>query len=191
MHQVGGAEDNDDMSSLKSIGSLGLLVSLIACSPALDWRSVRIDDMALQASLPCKPERANRKVSWAGHSVDMSLVGCEARGAMWTISSLALPADMSVGEGLAQWRQITLAHLRSETGAATQPFVPPGALEVPQSARQHVQGQSPGGGALLEVDLAWFARVSSAGTLLYQTAIYAPSRDADGAETWLAGLHFE
>jgi len=178
------------MSSLKSIGSLGMLMLLLACSPALNWRSVRIDDQSLQASLPCKAERANRQVPWGEQAVDMSLVGCEARGTMWTIASVALPKNMSVGEGLAQWRQITLAHLRSDVGATGRGFVPPGALEVPQSTRLHVRGQSPDGAAL-EVDLAWFARASSGGAFLYQAAIYAPVPEAEGAETLLAGLHFE
>lgn len=190
MHQAGGAADNDDMSSLKSIWPLGVLMSLLACSPALNWRSVRIDDLSLQATLPCKAERTSRQVPWAGQAVDMNLVGCEARSAMWTIASVALPENMSVGEGLAQWRQITLAHLRSDSGVASRWFVPPGALEVPQSTRLHVRGQSPDGAAL-EVDLAWFARASSAGAFLYQAAIYSPVPDAEGAETLLAGLHFE
>lgn len=178
------------MSSLKSIWPLGVLMSLLACSPALNWRSVRIDDSSLQATLPCKPERATRQVPWAEHAVDMSLVGCEARGAMWTIASMALPQNMSVGEGLAHWRQITLAHLRSDPAAAGQSFVPMGALEVPQSTRVHVRGQTPNGAAL-EVDLAWFARASSGGAYLYQAALYASVPEADGAETLLAGLHFE
>jgi len=178
------------MSSLKSIGPLGMLMMLLACSPALNWRSVRIDDLSLQATLPCKAERANHQVPWAEQAVDMSLVGCEARGAMWTIASVALPKNMSVGEGLAQWRQITLAHLRSDAGAASRAFVPPGALEVPQSTRLHVRGQSPDGAAL-EVDLAWFARASSGGAVLYQAAVYAPAPEAEGVETLLAGLHFE
>lgn len=167
-----------------------MLMSLLACSPVLNWRSVRIDDLSLQATLPCKAERANRQVSWAEHAVDMGLVGCEARGAMWTIASVALPKNMSVGEGLAQWRQITLAHLQSDADAAGRMFVPPGALEVPQSMRLHVRGQSPDGAAL-EVDLAWFARAASGGAFLYQAAIYAPVSEAEGAETLLAGLHFE
>lgn len=178
------------MSSLKSMGPLAVLMLLLACSPALNWRSVRIDEVSLQAALPCKPDRAVRQVPWAGQSVDMNLVGCEARGAMWTVASLALPPHMSVGEGLAQWRQITLAHLRSDVGAASRLFVPPGALEVPQSTRLHVRGQSPDG-AVLEVDLAWFARASSSGAFLYQAAIYAPVPEAEGVETLLAGLHFE
>jgi len=177
------------MSSLKSIWALSLLMLLLACSPALNWRNVRIDDMSLQAGLPCKPDRAVRQVAWGGRVIDMKLVGCEARGAMWTIAAVALPQNMSVSEGLAQWRQVTLAHLRSDE-AAGQSFVPPGALEVPQSARLHVPGKSPDG-ASLEVDLAWFARVSSGGAILYQAAIYAPVREAEGVETFLSGLHFE
>ena len=178
------------MSSLKSIWPLGVLMSLLACSPALNWRSVRIDDLSLQATLPCKPERAARQVPWAEQAVDMKLVGCEERGAMWTIASMALPQNMSVGEGLAHWRQITLAHLRSDAAAASRSFVPRGALEVPQSTRVHVRGQKPDGAAL-EVDLAWFARVSSGGAYLYQAGVYAPASEAEGAETLLAGLHFE
>jgi len=63
-------------------------------------------------------------------------------------------------------------------------------LEVPQSTRLHVRGQSPDGAAL-EVDLAWFARASSGGAVLYQAAVYAPAPEAEGVETLLAGLHFE
>lgn len=169
---------------------LGLLAVLCACSPTLDWRELRVDDAGLRARLPCKPERATRAVRLGEQALDMGLVGCEAGDAMWALSSARWPTTEPLGEGLARWRQATLAHLAAEPVAPAQGFVPPGALELPQSQSLHVRARDPGGAAL-DVQLAWFAHVSAQGATLYQAALYARQPQPEAAQAWLESLRFE
>ena len=55
-----------------------------ACTPALNWRTVQLGQ--LHTILPCKPDTATRPVPLAGQTVSMEMAGCEAAGALFTIS---------------------------------------------------------------------------------------------------------
>lgn len=169
---------------------LGLLAVLCACSPALNWRELRVDDAGLRARLPCKPERATRPVRLGDQALEMGLVGCEAGDAMWALSYARWPASQPLGEGLARWQEATLARLAAEPATPARGFVPRGALELPQSQTLHLRAREPGG-AELEVQLAWFAHVSAQGATLYQAALYARQPQPEAAQAWLESLRFE
>ena len=42
---------------LRAAGAAAVAAGLAGCSPALDWRDVRLPDTALVTQLPCKPGR--------------------------------------------------------------------------------------------------------------------------------------
>jgi hypothetical protein len=65
----------------------GVLCAVSACTPALNWREVRLDDGAT-ASLPCRPEIDERTLQLAGRSVQMRLRACDAGDAMWAVSTV-------------------------------------------------------------------------------------------------------
>ena len=61
--------------------NLVLILLLCACTPALNWRDVRLesaDGSALKAALPCKPDNATRKQQLGDIQVDLSMMGCVA-----------------------------------------------------------------------------------------------------------------
>lgn len=166
-------------------------LALGGCSPAFNWRELRVEEASLSLMLPCKPDRGQRSVSLAGQSVEMSMVGCETGDALLALSHMPLPTGLPVGEALAQWRAVTLQHLGAASGGdVTQAFVPPGALVVPQSVRQRVQGRR-SDGSPVQAQLAWFAQVGPQGTRLFQAAFYAPKVPAEPAQTWLDSLRFQ
>ncbi len=70
-------------------------LSLVACTPTFNWREVGFDQAGVSAVLPCKPDRGTRPVQLAGQSLNLSMLGCEAGGAMFTVSVLELPAGSS------------------------------------------------------------------------------------------------
>ena len=63
---------------------------LVACSPALNWRTTQLKDAPLQVLLPCDPQTASRPVELGLGQVQMSVLGCEAQGATYAVSSFAV-----------------------------------------------------------------------------------------------------
>lgn len=161
--------------------ALCLLASaLTACSPALEWRSLPLPDLGLEASLPCKPERAERSVDLAGQTVPMVMQGCEAAGVTFAVACATLTEPSTAGAALAHWRAAVLAAAQAQ-GAKDRPFQPAGALGLPQAVRTSAMGTLPGGGAM-HLDAAWFARVQRGSIRACHAIAYGkdlPSATAD------------
>lgn len=137
---------------------LCLLASgLVACSPALEWRSLPLPELGLEASLPCKPERAEHSVELAGQTVQMVMQGCEAAGVTFAVACATLVEPSSAGTALAHWRAAVLAAAQAH-GVQDSAFQPTGALGLPQAVRTSATGTLPGGGSM-HLEAAWFARV--------------------------------
>lgn len=85
-------------------------LSLAACTPTFNWREVGFDQGGVTAVLPCKPDRGTRPVQLAGQSLNLSMLGCEAGGAMFTVSVLELPAGSAA--------QAVLQDLRAQSKAS-------------------------------------------------------------------------
>ena len=91
-----------------------LLAWLASCSPAWNWREIRLEGAPLTIVLPCKPDHASQTVTLAGHSVPLSMTGCETGGATLAVSRMPLPVGVSPSAALAQWRAATLAGMRAQ-----------------------------------------------------------------------------
>lgn len=85
-------------------------LNLAACTPTFNWREVGFDQAGVTAVLPCKPDRGTRPVQLAGQSLNLSMLGCEAGGAMFTVSVLELPTGGSA--------QVVLQDLRAQSKAS-------------------------------------------------------------------------
>ncbi|MBS7806278.1 hypothetical protein [Variovorax sp. PCZ-1] len=70
-----------------------IAAALTSCTPAFNWREVGFDQAGVTALLPCKPDRGSRAVQLAGQAMQMSMAGCEAGGAMFTVSLVEVPAN--------------------------------------------------------------------------------------------------
>lgn len=85
---------SDTLSAVARAGlGVGVLVCLVACAPALNWREVRpADAQGLQATFPCKPMAAQRRLVLPGlpDAVTLNLLSCEADGSMWALTHLTL-----------------------------------------------------------------------------------------------------
>lgn len=169
-------------------------LGLQACSPALNWRSVSVPEAALQAMLPCKPEQAARTVELVGTPLSMSMWGCDADGATFAVSYARLADPSLVGKALEHWQVATLARLGASAPlsgtAPAQPFVPPGALAIPQAVRTTIQGRSPDGGAIA-AQAAWFARAVGGEVLVYHAVVLSPKPQPVVADTFFAGLELK
>ncbi len=165
------------------------LLVLMGCSPALNWRSVPLADAALTITLPCKPDHASRKVELAGVPVELSMVGCDADGATFAVSHVALGDPSTAGAALAHWRAAVLANLGPGAAAVAVdvPYVPAGVLPLAQSMRTVAQGQRANGSAVT-LQAVWFARVVGPQLRLYHAVVYTAKPRPELADAFFAGL---
>lgn len=161
-------------------------LALTSCSPTFNWREVRAESAPLKATLPCKPDKAARTVPMAGRQVELKVLGCDTGGATFAILVGDIVDPLRSGEVLGQWKAATLANMRASTGAQERPFLPAGAMALPQSLRVTAVGQR-GDGSQVESQAAYFAR----GSQVVQAVIYADRVPPEAADTFFAGLGFQ
>lgn len=160
---------------------------LVACSPAMNWRQVRSDDATLQVLMPCKPDRAARRIRLLDQDLTWQLLSCEAGGATWSLAHGNLTTPDQVGPVLAGLQDTA----RSNWGvvnSTSSPFNastwPPGATPQPNAARWRAEGRRPDG-QVLPLDAAWFAQ----GLTVYQLVVIGRPATLD-AETWWSSVTF-
>lgn len=90
------------------------LAALGACTPALNWREIRLDESA-RVALPCRPQKDERPVMLAGRSVQLRLRACEAGQVVWAVSS-AQVADPGHAQAVAAELQRSLVDNLQGTG---------------------------------------------------------------------------
>lgn len=170
-----------------STAGLAALLALFACSPALNWREVRPENTRLSLLLPCKPDKAQKRVPLGGQKVVLSMLGCEAAGATFALATADLGDATRAGPVLALWLNLTLTHMNA--APATRQVLPlkiPGAANEVPVIRVAAQGQQADGTAVAG-QAAYFAR----GTQVFQVVMYAPKIEPDVAETFFSSLKFE
>ena len=170
--------------------TLTTLATLSACSPSLDWREVRFegelqasDVSPLMALLPCKPDRATREQSVGGERVSLSMMGCPAAGATFTLSRMVLKNSANVPQVLAAWQAAAQANMTKQSNAAqpeTWPFKVRGASGWPAAVRMSLSANQ----------FAWFAQLAGPDIVLYQAAIYG-SQDAKPLAAGATDTFFE
>lgn len=170
----------------RSLAAMALLGAgmVAACSPTFNWREVRVESTSLTAMMPCKPDKAAREVPMAGRQVHLTALSCEAGGATFAVLFADIHEPARLGEVLAQWKVATLANLRSTTAQET-PFLPHGALAVPQSLQVVASGRRPDG-SKVESHAAYFAH----GSHVFQAVIYTGQLKPEQTASFFAGLGF-
>lgn len=164
-----------DMRVQSRVG-LCLVGCLTACTPTFNWRNVALEGAALQAQLPCKPERAERQVPLNASGAKLRLASCEAGGLTFALAW----ADVGVADGLPavldRWQQAGWAALRLPVTADA----PAGwtAWQAPLARAQHLRGWQGTGtdhqGRAVSAWQLYFAQ----GTVVYQAAVYGPAISA-------------
>jgi hypothetical protein len=159
--------------------------ALAGCSPALDWREVRLEAAPLKITFPCKPEKGSRQVTMAGRTVALDALACEAGGSTFAVLSADVGGPASADSALQQWQAASLATMRGQAVRESR-FVPNGALDLPRSVQVAASGQRSDGKAI-QAQVAYFAR----GNHVFQAAVYSERLEAEATEPFFAGLRFE
>lgn len=157
-----------------------LLLALAACSPALNWRSVSIGELGV--TLPCKPDRVQRAVVLAGYSVEMEMIGCEADGALFAVSRLAVPKALAPEALQAQWQTAILLQMRGEADQKASHDTTAGARKMPLRLVS-AKGQTTNGRELQAL-LAWLTW----GSDMFHFAVYAPRLTGEMTEPFFDGI---
>jgi len=161
---------------------LWLLLTLAACSPALDWREVRPEGSGLVGLLPCRPSVYERSVRLAGPAVPLALNACSADGLTFALAFTDVGDPSRVSTALAELQAAALANV----GAAkpeTRALAVPGATPNPAAARLRLAGRLPDGKAV-EEEVAVFSQ----GTRVFQVTVIGPRLSAEVADTFFDGL---
>jgi len=162
------------------LGSIAVLVLGGGCSPALDWRTVELE--GLRTVLPCKPDRAARDVVLGELPVRMSMAGCEAQGALFAISQVAVPVGTDAADLEQAWRSAALAQMQashSEVVTLAQ------RLQSPTVRLTRASGLRPDGSPV-QASLAWVTNQGS----VFHLAVYAKALDTTLTEPPLVDLQW-
>ncbi|CAN7518758.1 hypothetical protein LJR230_003510 [Trinickia sp. LjRoot230] len=68
-------------------------LTLVACSPAYDWRTVSDNANGYEIDLPAKPMIDERAIDIAGMTMPMEVRAAHTEGAVFAIGAIVLPAD--------------------------------------------------------------------------------------------------
>ncbi len=161
---------------------LPLLILLQACSPTLNWREVQPRGSELKVLLPCKPDQGSRRQRLGDQEVDIRMLGCEAGGAMFTVSVIELAPGQTAAQLQQLWQAQLLAAMQAHTASAVA-WTRPGAAGTLAPLRLQAQGVHPDGRPV-RAQLGWLGD----GTRLVHLAIYAERIDDSMSETFFTGL---
>ena len=184
---AGAAGDNARMRRIYLLLTAALLA---ACSPTFNWRSVAVTGTPLTATLPCKPDHAVREVDWGAGQVPLTMLGCKAGGATFTVSHLHVASPTDAPVVLERWQQALQKQLQLAPGTpAGEAFLIKNGLELPQARHASWQGRNAQGDAVY-ADVRWFVRLEGSGARVYQAMVLSPGKPvaADVITSFADGL---
>lgn len=166
-------------------GAVAAVLALQACSPALNWREVRLGAGPLLALFPCRPDQGGQSVALGERTVKMSMMGCEAGGAMFTLAQVERVSSDDDEVLVTLWQSGTLASMQGvQTSEA--PFLLKKVRASPAPRQIRAAGKRADGSAVV-LRAAWFV----VGGAVYQAAVYADSDNDEVAQTYFEGIRVE
>ncbi len=66
-------------------------LSLVACTPSLDWRTVRSDDLLYEALYPGKPSRAEKTMMFDGQKLIMTMEASRVNDTLFAVGVINVP----------------------------------------------------------------------------------------------------
>lgn len=90
-----------------------LALALSGCNPTFNWRDVRPDGTRLSLLMPCKPDKAQKKVPLGGSPTELMMLSCDAGGMTFAVGTADVGDAAKVAAALAQWQAVTLANIKA------------------------------------------------------------------------------
>lgn len=155
--------------------------TLVACSPSHNWRTWTASGAPLQATIPCKPDVAQREVNLGGVVTELYLHSCDNQGLRFALAWLAVPPTVDAQQLMAQWQKATAHSLQS--AQAPQAMNRPVVRGAQHTAWWSMQGRDHRGQAV-QSQTAYFTD----GQWVYQAAVYGPPWDEAPVAPFWEGL---
>jgi len=169
------------------IRRLFILAALLhaGCTPALDWREVRLPGAGAVAAFPCKPSHESRRLLLVGRDVEMTLHACTAAGTTWGLSHADVADPSKVGPALDALSAAVVNNVRAAAAPnrTNEPFTVTGMTPNPHAVRLRAVGTRPDGSAVT-VEAAVFAK----GTRVFQASMVGGKPDALSSQTFFSSL---
>ena len=70
---------------------VGFILNLYGCSPAFDWRTVRVEQQAYTALFPAKPQHLERQLSYRGDTLKQALEVAKVADQIYAITTIQVP----------------------------------------------------------------------------------------------------
>ncbi|MET0383512.1 MAG: hypothetical protein ABW032_08825 [Burkholderiaceae bacterium] len=163
---------------------LGLLW-LSGCSPALDWRTVRVPGTELVVQLPCRPGHFQRELIVAGMPSQLSMLSCEAAGVTYGVSTAEVgdPTRVEAVLGsLAEGAEIAIRSRDMHVGR----FALAGATPFRGNVSARLIGSRPDGRPIEES-----MRVFGRGTRVFLAGAIGPALPDSAVTPFEEGLRFD
>ncbi len=167
-----------------SLAAVAAAALVGGCAPALDWRDVRPQGVALQLQLPCKPSGQSRDLTLAGTRVNLALHACAAGASTWGLAAADMRDPALVGPALQELAAAAAGNLGTQP-ADLQALTVAGATPNAASGLQRLTGRLPDGKPA-QMQLAVFAH----GTWVYQASVLGEKIDEAGAQAFFSSLRF-
>jgi hypothetical protein len=178
--------DNHTMMRFFKLALLGCILTLSACSPALNWREVRMGpDASVKALLPCKPDQASRPIALAGQNVELHMQGCEAAGMLFAVSWVSIQESGRAQEAQTQWQAGMLSSMQARSVQAL-PINFKGATGPGQAVRVMASGTKPDGQPVQAQGL-WLVR----GNQVFHAAMYGEALASDAVDAFFSGIELQ
>lgn len=164
---------------------LVLVLQLVACSPVLDWRELRVAETPFRLLLPCRAHAQDRTIQLAGQPVLWRLHVCSAGDHTFGVAWADLRNPALVGLGLKELFAAAAANVAasSDTGQAVRV---PGATPHAGSQQAMLTGRRSDGRAI-QMQVAVFAY----GTAVFQVTVLGPSIGAEISDPLMDSLRFQ
>jgi hypothetical protein len=169
----------------RALGAAAGLTGLAGCSPALDWREVRVGAAQSVALFPCKPSAHARELTLAAQRVKLTLHACKAGEATWGLAWADVGEPARVEAALQALQEGARANL-GDAKAQARPLGVKGQTPHPGSGRWSLEGRYPDGKPVLG-QVAVFSR----GTVVFQATALGVTPSSEAADTYFSGLRFE
>ncbi len=157
-----------------------MLITLQACSPALNWRQVQPEGAGLVLTFPCKPETERRSQPGPqGQPVDVALASCKAGDWQFSLAWVDLGDPAAVTPALQRMHDGLAVPLQA---GASAPLALPGMTPHPLAQHQAFAGRA--GQPAQQVRQALFAR----GTRVYQLLMQGPRANDEAWDGFRASV---
>lgn len=159
-----------------------VLLCMLGCSPANDWREMRPEGTELVVAMPCKPGKYQDQVQLAGQRAEMRVFACRSNGALFALGHARLVDATQAGAALASLASAASANARGTVGPG-EPAQVAGMTPLPQAR----QWRWTGAGRDEKPAAAWVT-VFSYGPNVYQATVIGTAADESQAQHFRAAL---